>query len=635
MKDALIKIIKIGAILALFTPFVFSKSYYFPFVGPKSLYFMALAEIIFFAWLVLVFKFPQYRPKKGFLTVTLFTFLAVSVVSSIFGANPSQSFWSDFERLAGVLMMLHLFGFYLVTSSVFDKKDWLLIFKISIVLAAAMGMFALFDTDAAMSNGATIGNDSFLGTYLLFNIFFTIYLFLNSWDKASFANKAFPAICFLALATALFRSQAQAAKISLLGGLFLILLFWLIFIRLGASKKIGVALLAVFLFFGSTAIYLSTQPNNFIYQKMIKKFGENTLYERIVVWNVAWNGFLDKPFLGWGPENFQYAYAKNYNPCMGEDYGKCGNSLWYDKAHNIVFDTLVDTGIIGLMAYIGVFVSALYLLWKKFLKEKNVFWETSVITALILAYELQNLTVFDMVESYLMLFLVFGFIATVVRPMAEEQNKAKVAERKLGFWKAGGLVVVFLISFTNFVLNPLSADHNVVEAVSKPFGSKDRIAAYEKTMEASPMGIYQIRQFFASTLLDYYGKQNGKLTPDQQLREYTFLAGELEKSDKEVPTDFHSRLILGQLYNYWYLIDSTKLDRASQVLEEVVKLSPTNQQGYWQLAQTRMYQGRFDDAEAAAQKAVDLDPNFFQSKRILQEVQRIKGEYAQRMQQLQ
>jgi hypothetical protein len=43
------RLIFTGTCLILFAPFVISGRYFFPFVGPKSIYFMALVEIIFSA----------------------------------------------------------------------------------------------------------------------------------------------------------------------------------------------------------------------------------------------------------------------------------------------------------------------------------------------------------------------------------------------------------------------------------------------------------------------------------------------------------------------------------------------------------------------------------------------------------
>src|SRR4030067_3327245 len=65
------KIIFVGVCLILFTPFIISSKYFFPFVGFKSIYFMAVAEIIFAAWLVLIISSPRHRPRPNMILAVL------------------------------------------------------------------------------------------------------------------------------------------------------------------------------------------------------------------------------------------------------------------------------------------------------------------------------------------------------------------------------------------------------------------------------------------------------------------------------------------------------------------------------------------------------------------------------------
>ena len=107
-------IIRWAVYLMLLTPLIVSSKFFFPFVGPKGLYLMALIEIAFFSWLVLAVYSPHYRPKKNALLLCLSAFLVVLTLATIFGADPSRSFWSKFERMSGLLMWIHLFGLFLV-----------------------------------------------------------------------------------------------------------------------------------------------------------------------------------------------------------------------------------------------------------------------------------------------------------------------------------------------------------------------------------------------------------------------------------------------------------------------------------------------------------------------------------------
>jgi len=109
--------------LIFLTPLILFTKFYFPFVGPKSLYFMGCCQIVFFIWLYLAINYERYRPKRNSVLIAISLFLIVLILSSILGVDFSRSFWSKYERMTGLLMWLHLFGFFLVISSTFKKSD--------------------------------------------------------------------------------------------------------------------------------------------------------------------------------------------------------------------------------------------------------------------------------------------------------------------------------------------------------------------------------------------------------------------------------------------------------------------------------------------------------------------------------
>ncbi len=129
---------------------------------------MGLTEIIFFTWLFLIIFYPKYRPRFNLLLIALILYLTIFIISSLLGIDPFYSFWSKFERMTGALILLHLFAFFLVIFSTFKQKDWLKFFLVSIFVGVILSFIALGSKNPAMKGGATIGNDSFLGTYLLF-----------------------------------------------------------------------------------------------------------------------------------------------------------------------------------------------------------------------------------------------------------------------------------------------------------------------------------------------------------------------------------------------------------------------------------------------------------------------------------
>lgn len=632
-----LNIIRWGVYLALFTPLIISANFFFPFVGPKSLYFMALVQIIFFAWLILIIWTKKYLPQVNLLLLALVIFVAILILSSFLGTDFSRSFWSKYERMTGLLMWFHLLAFFLVISTVFRSfQDWSKIFSISIfvaVLVAIISLLAKVGVDVlglreAARGGATIGNSSFMGTYLLFNIFLALFLILKLRGLLRIYLQSSLAIMLLAL----FLAEARAATLSVLIGVIFLILLYLSFVPQKRYLNIlgRISLIGIFIIFSVSAFYLF-QPDNILHNWFVKMASK----ARLVVWEGAWKGFLERPWLGWGPENFEFVFTKYFNPCFF--LPECGGEIWFDRAHNIILDTLIAIGIIGFLAYLGIFAACFYILWRGYFQKNIEFWLAAIFSVILISYFIQNLTVFDMINSYLMFLLVLGFIGSI--GFKEEwfqflknklkRNEIKNALRIDGFSRQPILIIVilflFLLSFSKFVINPLRTDYYVIEAL-RVKDNLERLSISKKALETSPLGKYQIRTFFAEQFQGFLqGEAFKKIPPEQILSEFIFLEEELQKSIKESPLDFRSYLRLGQLYNDWAKFDSSKLMLAQTILEKAIELSPTNQQGNWALAQTKIYQGDFDQAIFLAEKSIELEPRVFQSHLVAVQIAKFFG----------
>lgn len=634
-KPFLAEFIYLGLFLTLLTPFIFNTTFYFPFVAPKSLFFMGLTEIVFFLWLFLIWKNPQYRPKITSLLLALILFLIVMSLSSIWGANFSHSFWSKFERMTGLLMWLHLFVFFLVLSSVFNSiVDWKKFFIISVLISSLISIIALLELAQVKGfiisprQGASLGNSSFLGSYLLFNVFLAFWLIFQKKEwlwKISFL--AIIIVNFLAI----FRSQAQAVFFSVLGGGGLLFLLWFSFKT--RFEKLGRILLissSVLVLFSLILVFL---PGNFIYNYL-----EKIIKPRYINWEIAWQGFLQRPLLGWGLENYPLFFPKLFNPCFF--ISECGKEIWFDRTHNIIFDTLFSLGIFGLLSYLGIFIVFFYILIKKYFKEKLInFWTFSVFSVIPITYFIQNLAVFDMVSSLVMFFsvLAFGnFLAGL-----KEEKKELFSDDNSGPWQRSStpeqlsspapvlgkkklwlsifILLIFLFAFSYFIIKPLKSNLLMIKSLNPRFSPTERINIYQKTLQTSPLGKYQIREYFSqrseiiirTNLPQFFSETNEKRKEEIRKeieKELDFVISELEKTQKEMPLDYRSAIQLANLYNLYSSIKPEKIFLAEEYGEKTIFLSPQNQNGYWLLAQSKIYQKKFKEALELAEKAIKLEP---------------------------
>jgi len=650
-KPLLVQIIYLGLFLILLTPFIVNNKFYFPFVAPKSLFFMGLTEIVFFLWLFLIWQNPQYRPKITSLLLVLILFIIVMSLSSIWGANFSHSFWSKFERMTGLLMWFHLFLFFLVLSSIFNSIiDWEKFFIFSILISSLISIIALLELAKVEGfiisprQGASLGNTSFLGSYLLFNIFFGLWLI---FQKRDWLWKTFFLTIIIASFLAIFRSQAQAAFLSILGGGGLLFLLWLSFKT--KFKKLGKILLvssSILVLFSLILVFL---PGNFIYNYL-----EKFIKPRYINWEIAWQGFLQRPLLGWGLENYPLFFPKLFNPCFF--VSECGKEIWFDRTHNIIFDTLFSLGILGFLSYLGIFIVFFYILIKKYFKEQLInFWTFSIFSVIPVAYFIQNLTVFDMVSSLVMFFSVLAFVSFLAG-LKEEKipeiapfDDSKLSQQgpaaalppapppaptpppapapgrgKKKLWLPIFILLTFLFTFSYFIVKPSKSNILMIESLNPQLSSTERINIYQKVLQTSPLSKYQIREYFSqrsentirTILPQFFSETNEKRKEEirkEVEKELDFVINELEKTQREMPLDYRSVIQLANLYNLYSSIKPEKTLLAEKYGEKAIFLSPQNQSGYWLLAQSKVYQKKFKEALELAEKAIKLEPRHFLS----------------------
>jgi len=617
-------VIKLGAYLTVFTPLIVNQRSFFPFVTPKTIYFRILIEIMLAAYLILVVYFPRYRPKINSVFVSILVFIFILILTSFLGINLERSFWSTYERMTGIFTFLHLLAFFIILTSVFrTREDWEKLLSVSILVGVFLCIGLISASQASSRGGGTIGNTSFMAAYLLFDVFFALFLFL---EKKSSGWRIFSGISLLFLIPVLLTSTARGAIISFGLGLFLLFLGYLIFSNQKKLQRAGCFL--IFFLIVLVLILLVLQPS-FVEDKIKQVLKD--MKPRFVVWETAWKGFLEKPVFGWGPENFNVVFAKFFNPCMF--LSECGGEIWFDRAHNIVLDTLVATGIIGLLSYLFIFGISIFKLLKICLKKEGNIFAPLIMMVLLIIYFFHNMLVFDMISSYAVFFLALGFISFLIEEdrdpfldVAQTPSNGFLHNKRIQQIVTGSVTVliIFLIYFGN--IQPYLSARNLVNMIVLAESLEEASDYFDKSLNTY-MEKYEIREQFAQKVYQV-SLESGYPSNIEEF--FNYAEEEMKKSTEKNPLDYRPFLFLGKTYLAHYRISpgsKTIFPSAEKTLKKAIELGPDNQQAYWYLAEITLFKQDHSSAYALFQYAIDLEPRYGKSHWYLAMAYKMAGEY--------
>ena len=630
-RSTLKGLVWLGIILSLATPLIYSLKAVYPLSSTRVFFFMGAVQLTLFFWIMLVTKYKEYRPELNIVNGSVALFMLISVLSGIFGIDPLCSFWSSYGRVFGLLTQIHVFVFFLILSSFLrSKEDWtkVIVWIASVAsvvsLISIFNVFNIFESPAFFKNGSTLGNTSFMGSYLLVAIFIILFGLGKSEKKLSLYLAITSVIVTLGMVT---NPGGRAMKGGLIIGLVLFVLLRLAF---DTDKKIIKSLarialvsgLILAIFLGITA-FIEGHP----VREKIKSFHGMTA--RFVVWDIAWQGFKERPLLGVGPENFRLVFEKRFDPRLKVmDEG----DLWFDRAHNIVFDNLVSIGIIGTISYFLMFLTTLSVFWREYFKDKDDIRASAAFTSLFAAHLVQNLTVFDTISSYMLIFIVFAFASSSLRKNdSVVETKGSKALPIISF-------LIILATLNLFVIAPFKKSLFIRDAMTTRPEDKT-IESFEKGL-SGPMG----KDDSISLIVDDFIIKNKKDDPTEEEKERVlekihFLINKAEEFSEKEPRTFKKYWALNKIYNEYYnyhLLGEMVNNKSKEVIEEAkqvtakahlslekgFEISPQNQEGYWHLIQTIINEGKialieddqdlvnqkFEQAGKLAIEAIDLEP---------------------------
>ncbi len=649
------------------TPLFYFRWGVYPYTLSKQLFFQAVVELIFFLWLALAIQDKKYRPKWTPFTIGFTVFLSLLTFVALIGVDPWRSFWSTYERALGVVAVYHLAALALVLFSLSREIPWKKLFYASLATAVVLDIIAwiqlhhdnvLLNESSGGRPGSSFGNPSFFADYLLFNIFIAVFLLLDRWrnkeetgildshtGKTS-APSSWYGLVFLCTAlalnvSALFLAQTRGDIIGLAVGVFMLLLFFAVHpprfgLRIFSSRRFYSTIAAIIVLFGATFWFTrhsavwSNIPGLRRFSDISSLLTTDEFLPRRAALTAAWEGFVEKPLFGWGPENFNVVFNKHYDPKVLEiSYGETR----FDKPHNFVMEYLVSGGVPLLVAYFGLF--GLFLLESWRLKDR--LW-TGIAIATITAYAVSDIFVFETIGGVLMLYLLFGFVNgkyaernTPHDPVEKKSEKEKNnAESRL---RGGilphisyGCLAIGLICVYGMNILSLEASYdqylgfnNIVNGhqAAGVGNFRDAIATW------SPYR-WNFERDFAAEVAQIYFYNPGYIS-DADVRDGM---AAMEDSRDAHPLDAYNHYALIDMYNEVSALrppgPQTFLCEAEREAKIALTLSPNRQEIFFSLAKTKSIEGSENITECDGQpieggtgngaaldilkKALDLDP---------------------------
>lgn len=326
---------------------------------------------------------------------------------------------------------------------------------------------------------------------------------------------------------------------------------------------------------------------------------------------MALEGIKERPILGWGQENFNLIFNNYYETRLWQQ------EPWFDRAHDSIFDWLSNAGILGLISYLSLFVSAVYALWRIFRAGHITSLVFSVAVSGLFAYFVQNLFVFDNFNTYFIFFGILAFLHfAAFQRFAEYKKPPHGGEsgNELGVSMSVFAIAIFVgigvIYFFN--IRPIQQARSLIVTLQLVRGdapSKIVMPAFAETLSYNSLGDREVSEQLAQ-----YGTRITDITSIPNDEKRAVLAEVIRQLEKQVslqPNDIRYRLFLASLgYSRAAFFDQQFVPKAEQEFKKIIEMTPTKQNLYVGLAQLYMATGDYEKAFSVSRTMYELDREF-------------------------
>lgn len=571
---------------------------------PKNTVFVILGVWLMVSYLILKFEIRDWRfskDQKIFLSMlgVLFLFKIISLLCSpVIG----MSFWGSIVRHEGFTTHFFLAVWAVVVMDFIKNKKQLnklfLAASLTAIIIALYGDFQKFGIDfpflvwdemAYKRIASSLGNPLFLSIYLIFTSSFTIYVLFQfkKWYWRAILSSGL----ILQLAAIIFTFTSSSILAIFCSLIFFAFWYFWREKRIASYGILVISAVCIIL----VILNLAGSLKSPLLDRVLVDFSlhNQSNLQRIYVWQSAWQAFKDKPFFGWGNENFQGGFERYANPKLIVPM-----EMNFDRAHNVILDRLVMEGIFTTLAYASLMIYAIYRGIKRYLIENDFLYLmlASLIVASLVFYQVA----FPTMNGYIMLFFVLGMIFVNWQENDLVKVKSKIGYRA-HFAGIYFLLIIIAIFFTVQFTRPWSADLLVKQSI-KEANALQRARILEKAIEKWPS---------KEILVDLYKKQIAVVRLASEQQNYKIVNEYLDKSRQtmerlldEYGNYYYAHLVAADFYRT--LMHEPEMTQQYEIAQS---LGPTRYEIYWIWGDSLLALGKTDEAVHKFQQAIDLNPD--------------------------
>ncbi|MGQ0816087.1 MAG: O-antigen ligase family protein [Gemmatimonadota bacterium] len=595
-------------------PLAVLPGFYFPYVTPRAVGFRLLttAAAICFLWWLARSKLKLVNVRDPVL-IGLTAFVLVAILSSFFGVAPWRSLFGDFERMWGAAAWLHLLLYYVLLRTFFEEQDWRVFFRVLLIAGGAANVSAVLEwalTGNPRPSG-TLGNPGYLAAFDLVLIAIAIHVWLYAGRNLLDRYSALWA--FTTGLTGFYFAQTRGALVGVLCAAAWALTF-------GLRKKSRIVVAARVALLLSVAVVLLASQTSLVEHLPvpIRRLAATTFDQsesvRLIGWRVALNAAADRPMLGWGIENANIAFNRHFDPSY---YLAAGSGSRLDRFHNVALEVLTTTGLLGALAFLGMWLGFFYRLRRARDASRIDEREYALFTACFIAYAVYLLFWFEDLASFAALLALAAYVShrSDVRPLFEAQPGVS-GGRTIS---TAGIAVFASYAIVHCVL-PLRAAYFLERADAATSGSVERrIADFNKALSpAVPQQMHTLMRYAQFIRTTATAPENARMNRYQQQVLALAIAQlrlEIDAARRRDPLNEVWPLLQGQLATTAFAVwrSSHAYREALEEFLAAVELSPRRVRHRYTVARTYLLIGDTTHAIAQLDTAIRIFPRLGES----------------------